>query len=410
MNERTTVRSKSHTWNAGRVSALPGLGAAMLVLSGCMGEDDATKIGPEHPQAETRPPANIAHEGRGASREQTVSIRGVPGEHEGLLDRNEQAPAAAGAPGRSSSSESEGVEATMDDKALESIEGRWDSTVEQIRASNSYAPTWSNYLERFPRRALLDGSAGYLVGGDILMTEDYLRRFYREQYDVELAKSVVNASTGLCVGPEVFDIWDSEDRQDITYCLSDTWGAEKPRALADVTEAAAQWMAAANVKFRYVPSADATCGADGTIKLFIAPCDWTGATSPPHNCNGGSYAPFPGDSARLMTIDYSPDYDQYTWLGVWTHELGHAIGMRHEHIRSECLCDGAPSCEDGEWCQVTSNYDRDSAMHYSDYCDSESTGQLTSEDKTGVAIVYGDPSSKVLAVLPSAWMAGAGMI
>jgi hypothetical protein len=73
--------------------------------------------------------------------------------------------------------------------------------------------------------------------------------------------------------------------------------------------------------------------------------------------------------------------------GVLTHELGHVLGLRHEHTRPE-----AGKCfEDNNWRALTT-YDAHSVMHYPQ-CNGLNTGDLvlTAEDKKGIALLYGQP-------------------
>ncbi len=66
------------------------------------------------------------------------------------------------------------------------------------------------------------------------------------------------------------------------------------------------------------------------------------------------------------------------------HELGHTIGLRHEHTRPE-----SGTCfEDNNWRALTS-YDAASVMHYPQ-CNGSNNGDLnlTAADKAGVAALY----------------------
>jgi hypothetical protein len=75
-------------------------------------------------------------------------------------------------------------------------------------------------------------------------------------------------------------------------------------------------------------------------------------------------------------------------IGVFRHELGHILGLRHEHVHPSS---GAPgSCaEGGPWRSVT-GYDKFSVMHYP-WCNGVMTSDLsiTSADALGVNKLYG---------------------
>ncbi len=76
-------------------------------------------------------------------------------------------------------------------------------------------------------------------------------------------------------------------------------------------------------------------------------------------------------------------------IGVLRHELGHVLGFRHEHIRSEA----PPDCpgEDLFDAQNLTKYDPRSVMHY--FCGGVGSRELeiTSVDRTGSEQVYGPP-------------------
>jgi hypothetical protein len=280
---------------------------------------------------------------------------------------------------------------------------------------NELAPSWPEFLASFPVSEESGGNTTYVLGGDIAMAEPSMRLLYQARYGTELDKAaVIKLSQTAACNTSNYDRWSPLDQLDITYCFDNQWGDLKPRAVADMAEAAAQWMSAANVKFRYVPASDGVSCTGSAIDLEITPR----CPAAPATCGG--IAPFPS-SASASTTQMGWGFSDvegsgYTFLGGWTHELGHTLGLFHEHVRPECAFDDGsgeyqPSGSE-KWCALSS-YDANSAMHYaglSEFCLSKSKGQLTSKDRQAIASLYGDPTSGVIAALPSAWMAGAGII
>jgi hypothetical protein len=82
---------------------------------------------------------------------------------------------------------------------------------------------------------------------------------------------------------------------------------------------------------------------------------------------------------------------RFNRVGVLRHELGHVLGFRHEHIRSE-----APAACPGEPLFGTTpltEYDPRSVMHY--FCGNVGSDDLdiTEVDREGARKLYGSPLS-----------------
>lgn len=100
---------------------------------------------------------------------------------------------------------------------------------------------------------------------------------------------------------------------------------------------------------------------------------------------------FPNDPPSRRRVFIFPSYagTSFDKVGVLRHELGHVLGFRHEHIRSEApaVCQG----EDTGFTLSLSNYDPHSVMHY--LCGGAGNPGLTITDIDRISAqqVYGPP-------------------
>ncbi len=232
--------------------------------------------------------------------------------------------------------------------------------------------SWEDFMAKAVK---VESETGFfLVDGDSVMeNEKQLREFYNNH--VRSGQLIVNK-----VG-SADDRWDDTRKLNITYCIANTFNANKQAVIDAMASATGAWQAAANVKYVYVPAQDASCTASNNNVVFdVRPI------------SGQQYlarAFFPGQarSSRNVIID-SSSFTQGNLVGIIRHELGHTLGFRHEHTRPE-----SGTCfEDQNWRALTP-YDSASVMHYPQ-CNgtgSFNSLQLTAQDKAGAAALYGQP-------------------
>lgn len=216
----------------------------------------------------------------------------------------------------------------------------------------------------------------YIVDGDTPVDDiKKLEEFY-EKY-VQPGALIVHQQGGVDAK------WNATQKKQLTYCVSTTFGTRYSTAVTAMADAAAAWEQVTDVKYTHLTAEDGNCTATNQNVLFdVRPT------------SGGGYlarAFFPNDSrsSRNVIIDTSAfqSMGNPTVLGVLRHELGHTLGFRHEHTRSE-----AGTCfEDNNW-RVLTPYDSNSVMHYPQ-CNGtgDRTLSLTGKDIQGAVLLYGEP-------------------
>ena len=216
----------------------------------------------------------------------------------------------------------------------------------------------------------------YIVNGDIpLAGEKQLREFYRElvnpQYESQL---IVNTVYGKD------DVWSATQAQNLTYCVSDSFGSDKAAIVSAMQAGGNQWESASSgVDFTYDSSQDASCTTRNSNVLFSV-----------EPVSGASYVaraffPSTAKSTRNVLINTDQIFSSgWAAQNVLAHELGHALGFRHEHTRPE-----AGTCfEDDSWRPLTP-YDSSSIMHYPQCNGSSDDLSMTAADREGIRSVYG---------------------
>ncbi len=216
----------------------------------------------------------------------------------------------------------------------------------------------------------------YIADGDTAFKGlKQLREFY--ELNVRHGQLVINR-----IG-SADDKWDATRKRNLTYCVSDGFGARKATVVNALRLATQSWMAAADVRFVYLPEHDARCTAGNREVVFDVN---------PVNVRGAYMARsfFPADSrwARNLLIDNSMFSETAgAFVGILRHELGHVLGFRHEHTRPE-----ARACFEDRQYRALTAYDSASVMHYP-HCRGTNTWNLplTALDKQGAQAIYGAP-------------------
>lgn len=237
-------------------------------------------------------------------------------------------------------------------------------------------PTWEEFLANASDVA--DGEVVYTIEGDLPATLEEVERAYAELLAAEdgvAPRSIVRLDGGE------FDIWRDRAEHNLVYCISNEFNGDKARVVREVANAARAWEQAADVDFRYAPGQDANC-TEANPAVIVAVRPW-GAT------RARSFFPNDGRGTLWMNMG-SYDAGGTSTTGIFRHELGHILGLRHEQIRPES--GASASCyEDDNWAALGA-YDRRSVMHYWNCNGIFTDGSLTLSDQQGIRALYGPPA------------------
>ena len=176
------------------------------------------------------------------------------------------------------------------------------------------------------------------------------------------------------------DVWNSNTAKNLTYCIK--VDGYYSRTVQAMNAAAGAWESAAGggINFVHDTSQDGNCTNKNNNVVFNV------RTIRTRQYLARAFFPSYARRSReiIIATDSFGNINPWTLEGVLRHELGHTLGLRHEHTRPE-----SGACfENNSWRALTA-YDSDSVMHYPQ-CNGTNNGDLvlTNADKAGISALY----------------------
>lgn len=231
-------------------------------------------------------------------------------------------------------------------------------------------PSYAN-IDAFMEKNVIAGENGYLVEGCILFDSmEDVEEYYNDTY-TEGSKSSIHIHNGQ------YDKWNNTDKLNLTYKVTG-FGSNQSYMVSALQTATDAWEAGINIDFTDVTS------TGGSALMTIRP-----ATSYEEQQMQGvaAMAFFPYSSAKKEVAFFTGFFkmNMTQRMYVVKHEMGHTLGLRHEHIwRNNQQVE-----ETDARAQLLTAHDTASIMYYDTKPGYTGNKDLSHLDKEGVKILYG---------------------
>lgn len=223
-----------------------------------------------------------------------------------------------------------------------------------------------------------------IIDQDILVEDEAAARRYYNRHAAPQSAELGQRTQGLTVNQASGSdtLWSTEQRMNLTYCVdTGSFGARAGAFLQALDEASYLWSQRVGVSFQRLNLP--RCDRSATQVVFNVRQDALGGAL------AVAFFPDSASAARELLVDtaaFATTSGGRDLLGILTHELGHTLGARHEHIWLKPTCTRETSAD----ARPVTDYDVDSVMHYPQ-CRPSGTGgyRPTSLDHAGMITLYG---------------------
>ncbi|HKY37313.1 MAG TPA: hypothetical protein VJN18_15325 [Polyangiaceae bacterium] len=264
-------------------------------------------------------------------------------------------------------------------------------------------------FEEYKSWAKPDGD-GYIVEWDIpLKNEGELRAQYEALFGSDQPKSAVRLTRTSGSGSAcptlsstcIEDKFYSGQQRDLKYCVDSDFGVLKSNVVAAMAAAAAAWKAptawadTSHVKLTYVSTHDSACKINSPLpsSVYFKVSRRTGLQDDWEAC---AFWPYSGRTCSGLdgrTIAFNDGlHTTSEYAKTLTHEVGHVLGMHHEHQRPDS---GAPPSCVGAEMRYLSAFDPNSVMGYpfdpTSGCGFSPGDTVSEGDAIGIRALYGIP-------------------
>jgi hypothetical protein len=251
-------------------------------------------------------------------------------------------------------------------------------------------------LKQNKKKVRLDEVDYYVVEGDLRLDMDQLLAYAfeiqeRDQHGASKSKEEREPLVGITDATGRVVRW--KKGLVLTYqVLKCTFATiEQYQMVVDAVHVAtADWENACGINFKHLSE------LDGGELIHEPPLFQVKGVNTDGQFIAMAFFPDEPPPRRELVIDpsfFSPTLG-FDRAGVLRHELGHVLGFRHEHIRSEApaICPDEPL---GNTTYLATNYDPRSVMHY--FCGGAGSRDLnlTDIDRAAARKLYGPPDREV---------------